>query len=85
MTRNLEYREGVRFHRSSAELQLIRRQPWRVFGCLHDCLDPRGFSDFDWRDIGPHAPLLFPAGPAIEPVGAPAVDLVPPERVPLAA
>jgi predicted ATP-grasp superfamily ATP-dependent carboligase len=56
---DLSYRAGVHFHRLSGELHLIRKRPWRVFGFLRDCLDPQVYSDFEWRDLGPHAPALF--------------------------
>lgn len=84
VTPNLDYRAGVMFHRLSGEVQLIRRRPWRLFGFVRDCLDPRVFSDFDWRDVGPHASELFPAGHSLDPIGASAAD-VPSTRASLAA
>ena len=57
---DLRYRAGVHFHRLSGELHLIRRRPLRLFGFLRDCFDPGVYSDFEWGDLGPHAPGLFP-------------------------
>lgn len=51
---DLNYREGVTYHRFSGEIRLILRQPSRLPGFLRDALDPRIRSDFTWSDAGPH-------------------------------
>jgi predicted ATP-grasp superfamily ATP-dependent carboligase len=57
---DLRYRAGVQFHRLSGELHLLTKRPARLVGFLRDCFDPQVFSDFEWRDLGPHAPRFFP-------------------------
>jgi glutathione synthase/RimK-type ligase-like ATP-grasp enzyme len=64
---DLRYREGVRFHRLSGELHLLRRRPSRLSGFVRDCLDPRISSDFEWTDLGPHFPTLFRVLPSPAP------------------
>jgi hypothetical protein len=53
---DLRYREGIEYHRFAGELRLMLRRPRRLFGFVRDCLDPRVFSDFDWKDLGPFFP-----------------------------
>lgn len=54
---DLRYRTGVRYHRMSAEIQLVMQEPRHLPGLLWACVDPRVHSDFDWRDPGPHLAL----------------------------
>jgi predicted ATP-grasp superfamily ATP-dependent carboligase len=56
VTRDLEYRQGVRYHRITGELRLLGQRPWRLFGFLKDSLDPRVTSDLEWRDPRPYLP-----------------------------
>jgi predicted ATP-grasp superfamily ATP-dependent carboligase len=51
---DLDYREGVYFHRFSKEMRLIRKRPLRMAGFLKDAFDPRIRSDFEWSDAAPH-------------------------------
>ncbi len=51
---NLEFREGVVFHRILREARLLRRRPAALFRIIKDCLDPAVRSDFEWSDIFPH-------------------------------
>jgi D-aspartate ligase len=55
---DLRYREGVLYHRITAELRLTIERPLHLFSFLRDCLDPRVRSDFQWKDPGPHLPTL---------------------------
>ena len=57
---DLQYREGVRYHRFWGEVRLLLNRPSRIFGFVRDCLDPQVHSDFKWRDLGPHLPSLYP-------------------------
>jgi hypothetical protein len=58
VTPDLEYRQGVRYHRITGELRLLCERPWRLFGFLKDSLDPRVTSDLEWRDPRPYLPSL---------------------------
>jgi predicted ATP-grasp superfamily ATP-dependent carboligase len=51
---DLNYKEGVVYHRFSAEVQLIAESPARLPGFLKDAIDPRVTSDFCWSDLGPY-------------------------------
>jgi hypothetical protein len=51
---DLRYREGVIYHRFSAEMQLIIERPLRLAGFIKDALDLRVTSDFSWSDLGPY-------------------------------
>jgi D-aspartate ligase len=55
---DLSYREGVLYHRITAELRLTIERPLHLFSFVRDCLDPRVRSDFQWKDPGPHLPTL---------------------------
>ncbi len=50
----LDFRDGVWFHRIVREGRMIAARPSRVFGFLRDCLDTRVHSDFLWSDPLPH-------------------------------
>jgi hypothetical protein len=56
---DLRFRSGVLFHRFRREANLIRAKPARLFGLLHDVLDPRVRSDFRWGDPFPHFPSIL--------------------------
>jgi predicted ATP-grasp superfamily ATP-dependent carboligase len=55
---NLEYQVGVNYHRFSVEMRLMLERPWQLPRFLKDCFDPRVYSDFYWRDPGPHLPSI---------------------------
>jgi len=56
---DLQYREGVVYHRFTVELRLILKRPFRALTFLKDCIDPRVRSDFEWGDPGPHLPSIY--------------------------
>jgi predicted ATP-grasp superfamily ATP-dependent carboligase len=56
---DLDFREGVRFHRIGREGKMIRRRPSRIFGFVRDCIDPSVRSDFRWSDPTPHIASLM--------------------------
>lgn len=51
---DLNFRQGVSFHRTLRELRLLRMRPAALFRVLKDCLDPSVHSDFEWSDPLPH-------------------------------
>jgi biotin carboxylase len=59
---DLQFREGVRFHRIGREGRMIRLRPSRIAGFLRDCFNPRVRSDFSWTDPAPHIALLATRG-----------------------
>ncbi len=59
---DLRYREGVVYHRFSAEMQLIVERPLRLAGFIKDALDLRVTSDFSWADLGPYLAAMRRTG-----------------------
>jgi predicted ATP-grasp superfamily ATP-dependent carboligase/thymidylate kinase len=51
---DLRFREGVLYHRFSAEVRFILERPLRLLGFVKDAIDPRIHSDFKWSDLGSH-------------------------------
>ncbi len=58
VAQNLDYREGIVYHRFSAEMQLIAESPARLPGFLKDAINPRVTSDFCWSDLGPYVAAI---------------------------
>jgi biotin carboxylase len=56
---DLDFCEGVRFHRIGREGKMIRRRPSRIFGFVRDCIEPSVRSDFWWSDPAPHIASLM--------------------------
>jgi biotin carboxylase len=54
VTEDLNYKEGIVYHRFSAEVQLIAERPARLPGFLKDAINPHVTSDFCWSDLGPY-------------------------------
>lgn len=50
---DLQYSQGVVYHRLSAEIRLIAQRPVRFIGFVKDAIDPRVRSDFEWLDPSP--------------------------------
>ncbi len=56
---DLDFREGIRFHRIVREGRMIAAQPSRIFGFIRDCLDRQVRSDLSWSDPLPHIVSLL--------------------------
>lgn len=59
---NLEFREGVVFHRLLREARLLRKSPSALFRIVKDCFDPAVRSDFEWSDPLTHLAAFLPRG-----------------------
>lgn len=59
---NLEFREGIVFHRLLREVRLLRKFPSALFRIVKDCFNPAVRSDFEWSDPLTHLAAFLPRG-----------------------
>jgi peptidoglycan pentaglycine glycine transferase (the first glycine) len=55
---DLGFEEGVQFHRLFQDIRSLVAAPLRIFGLLRLALDRGVPSDVEWRDLGPHFPVM---------------------------